>query len=653
MEEHFDRETGIYNGTYDDPSREDGWEEDLEDWEDDRPYDVSDMMAEAIEAAKRAAGIDRREDYDSPYEHIVDHVGYHGIVGVVRGAVVTLAAIAAEIARVVIKTLTGQREQFRFGEAVRQAQDAQQLRSEQKRQNREERKDRAERQEAPERAGTQKERMYQAGQEQTTQAAEIVRKSDQEIADVLKDPGKTDSLVSACLGHPDLEQAFRDLGVVPVQEEESDRVFLFSTRVPMDKEHLTCISKEECLTGNANALAAALCHYTEKTPESRMESVVQAAVTTAKMRSIVQPELLEAIQKGGEGTVILSSAVFDTPDHARAFLAVTANGHTDRADLYYNDHRIGEIPLTGAVPEDVLTRVLDTYKEDRAREYTIQDLSFAKVGPDQIRVTAGGEQQTFPVAEERHLKPLSEFLEAHGHPEDARAMALVMGAVANPELKESRDTDGFAINPFTGEKKVPGDFRVEITGPETQLMRLGLSAGNGGIRERREPVCSLRGYGSRMDLDRALDAVKTAMERPGRGLEFADYQQPVPEREPYVSLFDRPMTGDGTAAFERLKTQAVLDGMDVSGFRFVERPSREERQEPETREAEPTREPEREAVPEAPKGDLGLWEEEPLYQGEEDIDYDALMRVGYTADGRNIDLSTGQEIFLEEEEPER
>ena len=36
MEEHFDRETGIYNGTYDDPSREDGWEEDLEDWEDDR-----------------------------------------------------------------------------------------------------------------------------------------------------------------------------------------------------------------------------------------------------------------------------------------------------------------------------------------------------------------------------------------------------------------------------------------------------------------------------------------------------------------------------------------------------------------------------------------------------------------------------------------
>lgn len=650
-EQDLGREPQTDAGAYENASRqEEVWEEDLEedweeDWEDDRPYDVTDMMAEAIEAAKRAAGIDRREDYDSPYEHIVNHVGYHGIVGVVRGAVVTMAAIAAEIARVVIKTLTGQRDQFRFGEAVRQAGDAQWLKSEQKKQEREERTAWGTGQRDPERANTQKERLYQAGEARSTEVSELVKKSDEELATVLQDQERTNSLVSACLGHPELEQTFREQGIVPVQEEDSDRIFLFSSRMPMDMEHLACISKEECLKGNANALASAMYQYTEKTPESRLESVVQAAAATAKVRSLVQPELLEAMQKGGEGTVILSSAVFDTPDHARAFMAVTANGRSDCGDLYYNDHRIGEIPLTGPVPDAILDKALKTYEEDRTREYTIRDVSFAKAGADHVRVTAGGEERIFPVVEERHLKALSEFLAGHGHPEEARAMTLVIGAAANPELKESRDMDGFAVNPFTEEKKQPGDFRIEITGPETQITKLGLFAGNGGIRERREPVLSIRGYGSRMDLDLALDTVKKAMEQPGKGLEFADYQQPVPEREPYVSLFDQPMVGDGTRAFERLKNQAVLDGMDLSGFRFVESKAPEEREQ--AKEPEREMEPIRETVPEPE-----FWEEKPELS-EEEIDFDALMRVGYTADGRNIDLSTGQEIFLDEEEPER
>lgn len=249
------------------------------------------------------------------------------------------------------------------------------------------------------------------------------------------------------------------------------------------------------------------------------------------------------------------------------------------------------------------------------------------------------------------MKPLSEFLSAHGHREEAQAMALVIGAAVNPELKESRDPDGFAVNPFTGEKKQPGDFRVEMAGPETQIRELSLSAGNGGIREHRETVLSLRGYGSRMDMDAALETVKAAMAQPGRGMEFADYLQPVPEREPYVSLFERPMLADGTKAFERLKTQAVLDGRDLSDFQFVEPKAKEEPEHDResSKEPKPVQEAAREAAPERPEDLLEEPGEEPDFPEEEEIDFDALMRVGYTLDGRNIDLSTGQEILLEEE----
>lgn len=134
-------------------------------------------------------------------------------------------------------------------------------------------------------------------------------------------------------------------------------------------------------------------------------------------------------------------------------------------------------------------------------------------------------------------------------------------------------------------------------------------------------------------------------------MEFADYLQPVPEREPYVSLFERPMLADGTKAFERLKTQAVLDGRDLSDFQFVEPKAKEEPEHDResSKEPKPVQEAAREAAPERPEDLLEEPGEEPDFPEEEEIDFDALMRVGYTLDGRNIDLSTGQEILLEEE----
>lgn len=659
-----------------DPSMENDWDaywerdrdedwEDWDDWENDTeadPYDVSDMMADTKEILKRATGLDNREDYENSYDYVVNHVGYHGIIGVIRGAVVTFAAIAAEIARVVISTIVGKRDHFRFGEAVRQAQDAQSLNRERKQEQRAERaKKEPEQKEQEQKEHGQKEQEQTSYQQEQTypkkneqkldpELEEKMTESSKEIDSILQNPRETDRLISSCLCDPIMEKSFRELNVIPVQEEGTDRVFLFSSKAPMDMGHISCMSKEEFLKGNANIMASALYQYTEKTPESQLTSVAQAVIATAKVQKVLHPDLVNEIWKSRNDTIILSSAVFDTPDHSRAFLTATVSKYPNRADLYFNDKLIGLVPLDRATPSWILDKVQETYNQTKNLEYQVHGVAFSKEDQNHVAIRADGEKQIFSVEEERDLKAVADFLGSHGHQEYAQAMALLIGAVTNPELKESRDQDGFVINPFTEERKLPGDFRLEITGPETQIMQVGLVASNGGIREERESVLSLRGYGSRMDLESALETLKTAMDAPRKNLELAEYQQPVPERPSYESLFDHPLEGDGTAAYERLKVQAVLDGADLSELRFL--PSEESVLEKDGMEAEQaveTQDHEQNSF-ESPSMEQEAVEEENLY---EDVPYEDLMRVGYTIDGTEIDLATGEALQLDYEELDR
>lgn len=616
--------------------QEEGWEEEWE--EEEQPYDVTDMINDAKETAMRAVGMDGRENYSNPYEHIVDHVAYHGIIGVMRGVIVTAFAIAAEIARVVVSTLTGHRDHFRFDEAVKQAKDALNLKEAWKKEKREK--------EQPEdasekRAEVQKNCLYRSEPKISDEIAKKLETTPQAISDVLQDTKQAESVMSASLGQPNVREVFRELGVVPVQEGETDRIFLFSERASMDMEHISCVSREELLKGNANTLAAGLYQYTEKTAESQIESVVQAVVATAKVQATLQPELAGQ----GEKTVILSSAVFDTLDHNRAYMAAVATKDPNVVEMYYNDKRIGMVPLAGAIPSELYTQAWTKYQEDKNRVYQVKDISFSKEGKEEVCVEAGGSRQIFRVSEERDLAGLSHFLKEHSDPDYANAAAYLIGAMVNPGMRESRDEDGFAINPFTEQRKLPGDLKFGMQGPESNILQMSLEASYGGIREQKEELLSLRSYGTQMDLDPILETLKTALDEPSKNPELAAYQQPIAESAPYVSLFDSPMEGNGMQAYEKLKEQAILDGADLSVYRFVE--SQQSREKQPEHEEQDLKKVEKEDISE---------EVTPEIEDVDDIEnvsYEDLMRVGYTMDGSEIDLLSGEEICHDSDEIER
>lgn len=605
-------------------------EEYEEDWEesDDELYDAEDMFHDAGEKVKKVLGVDAREEYDSPYEHIRDHVAYHGVIGVVRAAVVVTAAIIAETARVVFSTLMGSRDHFRFGDAVRQAMNAKELNRPQNEIN-----DR----EDPER----NEDEYEIPKEQTID--EKIKESSERIDELLQDQEQKDEFIKACLDRENIINEFDSLHIIPIQEEGTDRIYLFSKNQEMDLQNILCISKNEMLTGNANSLTAALYQYNDgKNMQDKLEAALQSVITVAKVREEMQGDLYQEIRSENQNhdVVSLSHVVFDTDEHNCSYMAAVLAPENHMIDLFYNNSRIATLNLQEKVPNSVMEDIYQKYQTDKEKSYHIKDISFVKEGMDQVKIQCNGSEELFNVKEESDLLKVSQFIETHSRSaEYAQASAILIGAVINPEIKETRNEDGFAINPWTEKMKCSGDIRIENHGIEMQISKINLVAEGSITKENNELITRTYGYGSDMDLNSMVEKIKVIIDEPYKEDPLAQYQLPT-ENQKFESLFESPIAANGEKAYQELKDKSVMEGLDISAIHFKSSESSKNIEEVISEKNYPKR---HEIVHESDfqsiePSDSSIISEEGV------ITYEDLVKTGFTLDGQAVSIDTGDII---------
>lgn len=561
--------------------------------------------------AKQAFALDKREEFENNSDYIWNHMRHNGIWGVIEGTFKSLAAIIGETVHVLVSNvIMGQHERFDFGRAVSRALNEKNIKEEGKRKknqlkenetnNKEERqKDREKknkRNNKEEDMNHQKESKQEKAEYVPEPENDLIQEIEQHICEpekvldektieILNTKENVNLVIDACIQESSFQNIFQELNILPVNDRNSNNIFLFSQNKEMDIERIVCVDKEDLLKGNAETLGTALYQYnrTNDTQEEKLESVIEAVISTAKIQNMIHKDEYDCERKNmaieEHKAIIVSSMAFDTEDNTKAFLAAILAEPRDSVDIYYNNNLLGTIDITDPINahcEQLQSKILEAQNLYREMIYQLdQDVSFVKENNYDVTVVANGESRSFHLEEENDMKDIADYLEEKcpDNKESATLNALLIGATINPMLKRSVDEYGFEINPFTGNKKQSGDLFIEhknnlVYISQYHLNKIPTQNATMQIREENKQLVRLKPYGLPMDFHQMRECLKKVDVQQENILN--EYVQPIKHVE-HKQCFDQPLCADGHASYEELKERSITDNFDISFLNFTQK----------------------------------------------------------------------------------
>lgn len=318
------------------------------------------------------------------------------------------------------------------------------------------------------------------------------------------------------LDSKEVKSAFDRLGLIPVPDDKSNQILLFSKDDP-DLSKVYSISKTSFIYGKGNDLADALIQLNEKSDDSiNIKCAASAAFTYAATCAVGYRQTLIDDFNNRKETILSEASVKTAAGNATVQIKSNTS-YPGTFDVYYNnelildnikyDKLMGNDKTLDSISQLIEQKHFATLKEEhsvvRMSSYFIENekLSFSRNDDGTVTVNWSSlndpnnktEMGTYFVNETKDLERLkNDFEKEFDHKEltgdgdatvncktfnmavereesvfeqvnvSAAEMAYAIGVTANPSIRESVDEHGKVFNITNGEYEDPGNAHIEI-----------------------------------------------------------------------------------------------------------------------------------------------------------------------------------------------
>ncbi len=424
---------------------------------------------------------------------------------------------------------------------------------------------------------------------QTPELWNLEQKVENTIRGTAKNKENLHLVVSELLIQPSVKSIFSELHLTPVCPPDKDEIYLFSDDTEMDIKNIPTLEKEALLYGNASHLASAIYESQELSEGASVACAAKALIAAVKIKSEVfsrdfnDMRNLLTLEKP-ERYVVANTICETEKDHGAMYAALSYK--ENYVDLYYKDSFVTSVNITEPMEQslyEIKQRVAEIDKEKDTMVYQFgKDIIFHKEENSVLSLTIHGTTKEFSIKEEFDLKTVADYIteQCPERSETADIDAMLMGLAINPYMNRSVDEAEIEMNPFTNQQKYTSDLVIGHKNGLHYISEQQLEESTLGKGYRQEPIACVQPYGTPMDFEKLEEIVITyRQEHPAEehNEEFliknsmADFLH----QTDIVKDVASPATQQGYVAWKKLKEESILDGTDLSQFKFIKNPEPE------------------------------------------------------------------------------
>jgi len=398
-------------------------------------------------------------------------------------------------------------------------------------------------------------------------------------------------VINELLTQPTVKNIFSELHLTPVSNPDKDEIYLFTDNQEMDIRKIPTLEKDAILYGNVSHLASAIFASQEPSESAFVECATKALIAAVKIKSEIfsrdYNEIRNLLTLENPERYVIANTICETGKDYGAMYA-TLSYKENYVDLYYKDNFVASINITEPIEYslyEIRQQVTEIDKEKSGMIYQFaEDISFYRKNDSILALTIHGVSKDFPITEEFDLKAVTDYIKEQcpERNETADIDAMLMGLTVNPYMNRSVDEAEIEMNPFTNQQKYTSDLVIGHKNGLHYISEQQLEESSLGKGYRQEPIVCVQPYGTPMDFEKLEETViKYRQEHPAEehNEEFliknsiADFLNQTGIQKDIES----PATKQGYSAWKKLEEESVLDGTDISKFKFIEDPEVEKK----------------------------------------------------------------------------
>lgn len=571
-----------------------------EEFEDD-PRDIIEATEKLGYKVKRAAikalGFDgNREDYGSTKNYLSEYVAEHGIWGLAKGLVIATLAAIGEVLHAFAYNLMGRPEHINLKRAIGATNLMQKGKEERKQRNEEKEVENQEIDERTPKENTETQQdVFAARNEKDDELDQSIEKElNDKSKELFEDKESLNQIIDVCVNDPNIMRMFKEAGIYPINVKQSldlanngissmvdkntKNIYLFSENAEMDMKRILCIPKKDFMMGDATMFSAALFTYNKQQDDmnERLKSVIQASMLQARIRKAIHENLLNNLPDNNKVTLVKTK--FETPEMDSVNLNISLIESSQIASVEYNGKEIGSFNINEVEIGDLeklAANAMREYENSKERHFVLGDIEVERLAKDTIAIEINGNREELKIREEKDLQKVSAYLQniKGFSTEEANIRAMLIGAYALPGMQKTIDSFGYEMNPFKNERKKVGDIVIGKHG-NIERYKLEISENKethiSEIKNTSEVISYMPKYWKGVNLEKCVPRIERAMHEKIKHDAIDDIIVPADGKQKIETLND-PYWSNGHVAFQELKNKSVLDGIDLSAFKFKER----------------------------------------------------------------------------------
>lgn len=417
----------------------------------------------------------------------------------------------------------------------------------------------------------------------------LEQKIDNMIKGTVQNKDNLNLIINELLSQPTIKSVFSELHLTPVSNPDRDEIYLFSDNQEMDIQKIPTLKKDALLFGNASHLTSAIYASQELSESAFVECAAKALIAAVRIKSEIFSrdfnDMRNLLTLENPERYVIANTICETGKEYGIMYA-TLSYKENYVDLYYKDSFVASVNITEPIEHslyEIRQQVTEIDKEKSGMVYQFaDDISFYRKENSILALTIHGVSKDFPITEEFDLKTVADYIKEQC-PERSKIAdidAMLMGITVNPYMNRSIDEAEIEMNPFTNQQKYTSDFVIGHKNGLHYISEQQLEESSLGKGYRQEPIVCVQPYGTPMDFEKLEDVViNYRQEHPveEHNEEFliknsiADFLNQTTIQKDIES----PAVKQGYSVWKRLEEGCILDGTDISKFRFIENPEME------------------------------------------------------------------------------
>ncbi|MCC2254567.1 hypothetical protein LKD70_09080 [Ruminococcus sp. CLA-AA-H200] len=389
-----------------------------------------------------------------------------------------------------------------------------------------------------------------------------------------------DQAVKVLLQDKEVKNVLKNMHLKAIPEKGSDDIYLYYKKSEGLPKTVYGMSKQDLLNGDGRTLASALYAYKDG---DKIDCAMKAALAIANIQYIGNMEKFNLGQLNG--TPMRLAYVDVETVHGSDRIVIDGSYRGNHAvDVFLNGKAIATITTDKLPDYDTYTKELfavlhkeyDAPNQVRIGEKDTITFERTKEGIS-VRCDRGNkiiDLGNYRFETERDVRTLAAKMRDEGivpqkgeivyHPKD---IAFVVGMIANPDMKPTRNLEGQVLNTFSGEPEPDGSAHLFLRHNERGVT-LNLFSPTPDLQGQTISGPGYRSEGSitEQELDEILASVKSCREliEDGNNIYVAEnYTRENQSIETEIDYFDVPVIGDPDTAKElhsEMERSEALDG---------------------------------------------------------------------------------------------